>query len=410
MTRKWILVILTVTGLLLLQHPNLFADEEKKSLEELLIEKGVITKDDLKDVRQVKLSAWIDSINFSGDLRLRHEYFNFDNANTAPAPDYNRERFRLRFGTEITMGRFLVGIRLASGTGQQVSTNQTFTNLFSQKQIWIDRAYLRWNAADWISVTGGRMPLPFFWQITTDLVWDPDVNPEGFAQNLKLKLMGNAVIFLNAGQFVLNQSAADKNYPWILGEQVGTELVLGDATRLTLAIADYYSTNIQKSVLVTAPAIVQDGNSRGAACGLAAGVICSRFNVVNATLQFAAKVGPLPVTVMGDYIRNTEKTTSGKNFGFQAGVVLGKASVPNSWEVAYLYKYSETDSTLADLADSDFGNGGTNRKGHIAWIAYNFTKYLQAKAKFFSTKVVNEDLAPFKNSIDRLQVDLEVKF
>ena len=55
-----------------------------------------------------------------------------------------------------------------------------------------------------------------------------------------------------------------------------------------------------------------------------------------------------------------------------------------------MYKYSETDDTLADLADSDFGNGGTNRKGHIMWAAYNFTKYLQAKTKYFITEVVNE--------------------
>jgi len=78
--------------------------------------------------------------------------------------------------------------------------------------------------------------------------------------------------------------------------------------------------------------------------------------------------------------------------------------------VAYFYRYSETDDTLADLADSDFGNGGTNRKGHITWAAYNFTKYLTAKAKYFSTKVVNETLAPGKDNIDRLQLDMIVKF
>src|SRR2546425_11634470 len=139
MMRKWILGIIAVTGLLLLQHPNLFAEEEKKSLEELLIEKGVITKDDLKDVRQVKLAPWIDSISFFGDLRLRYEYFNYDNGNTAPPTnvaasnlDRQRERFRLRFGTEIVAGKFLVGFRLASGTGEQVSANQSFDNLFGQ--------------------------------------------------------------------------------------------------------------------------------------------------------------------------------------------------------------------------------------------------------------------------------------
>ncbi len=252
------------------------------------------------------------------------------------------------------------------------------------------------------------MPLPFFWITTSDIVWDDDVNPEGFAQNLKFKPADGTGLFFNAGQFVLDEDANDNNDQWMFGEQVGTDLALGDAAKLTLAVADYYSTNINKSTL--GAVTVQDGNSRGATCGLAAGVLCGRFNVVDVTMQLATKVGPLPLTVMGDWIRNTEKTPSGKNFGFQAGVVLGKASAPKTWEVAYLYKYSETDDTLADLADSDFGNGGTNRKGHITWAAYNFTKYLQAKAKFFSTKVVNEGLQPNKNNLDRLQVDLSIKF
>jgi len=425
MTRKWILRILPVMGLLLLQSSILFADEEKKSLEELLVEKGVITKDDLKSVRQVKLAPWIDSISFSGDLRLREEYFNFDNANKciAPAtgfiaippgsptgscgPDYNRERFRLRFGTDITIGKFLVGFRLASGTGQQVSANQTFTNLFSQKPIFIDRAFLRWNAADWISLTGGKMPLPFLWLPSTDIVWDDDVSPEGLAENLKLKPTDNLVVFINLGQFVLNQVSTDKNYPWMFGEQVGTDLALGEASKLTLAVADYYPTNIKKATLLGGTAVQQDGNSRVSAAN---STLTSQFNVVDVTAQLATKVGPLPIAVMGDWIRNTAKTTSGKNFGVQGGVILGKAAAANTWEVAYFYKYSETDDTLADLADSDFGNGGTNRKGHITWAAYNFTKYLTAKAKYFSTKVVNETLAPGKDNIDRLQLDMIVKF
>ena len=411
--KKLIPGILTVIGLLLLQSSILFADEEKKSLEELLVEKGVITKDDLKSVRQVKLAPWIDSISFSGDLRLREEYVNFDNANVciAPAtscgPDYNRERFRLRFGTEITIGKFLVGFRLASGTGQQVSANQTFTNLFSQKPIFIDRAYLRWNAADWISLTGGKMSLPFLWLPTTEIVWDDDIAPEGLAENLKLKPTDNLVIFINLGQFVLNQVNADKNYPWMFGEQVGTELALGDATKLTLAVADYYPTNIKKATLLGGTAVQQDGNSRVSAAN---STLTSQFNVVDVTAQLATKVGPLPIAVMADLIRNTAKTTSGKNAGIQGGVILGKAAAAKTWEVAYFYKYSETDDTLADLADSDFGNGGTNRKGHITWAAYNFTKYLTAKAKFFSTKVVNETLAPGKDSIDKLQLDMIIKF
>ena len=42
---------------------------------------------------------------------------------------------------------------------------------------------------------------------------------------------------------------------------------------------------------------------------------------------------------------------------------------PPHW-LAYI-STPDLDATVADVADSDFGDGGTNRVGHIAWFAYN---------------------------------------
>jgi hypothetical protein len=97
-----------------------------------------------------------------------------------------------------------------------------------------------------------------------------------------------------------------------------------------------------------------------------------------------------------------------KNSGYQAGLLLGKASDPQTWEAAYFYKQVGTDATLADVADSDFGNGGTDRKGHIMWAAYNPTKALQMKVKYFKTEREDDSATP--NDINRLQADLSVKF
>jgi hypothetical protein len=91
---------------------------------------------------------------------------------------------------------------------------------------------------------------------------------------------------------------------------------------------------------------------------------------------------------------------------YQAGVIFGKASDPQTWEVAYFYKLAETDATVADLADSDFGTGGLNRKGHIVWVAYNPTKFLQGKVKYFTTEVDTGT----QSDIDRVQFDLAIKF
>jgi len=70
----------------------------------------------------------------------------------------------------------------------------------------------------------------------------------------------------------------------------------------------------------------------------------------------------------------------------------------------------ETDSTVADLADSDFGDGGTNRKGHILWAAYNPVCWVQIKAEYFYTEVISSTMPPGEDDINRFQFDLVVKF
>ncbi len=392
-----------VLGLVFSSLSTVFA-EEKKTLKELLSEKGVISKDEAANVQEVKLPKWIDQITMSGDLRLREEAFMKD-----PKADRNRFRFRLRFGPEIKINDFTVGIRLASGTGEQVSTNQSFSNLFSQKALWIDRAYLKWQGSDskWLTLTGGRMPNPYFTVYSTDVVWDDDVNPEGFAENLNFKLGDNLGLFLNMGQFVLSEVSGDNNDQYLFGEQVGANMVLTNDVKTTLAIAYYDFTNTNKGSF--GQVAVQSGNTR------AAGVLVNDYNVLDVTAQVGMKAGTLPMSFMGDYVKNMASSrTPGvdlQDTGYQAGFILGKASDANTWELAYFYKVVETDATVADLSDSDFGDGGIDRRGHIIWGAYNLTKYLQFKTKYFITKKESQTGDPSTHDdINRLQVDLAMKF
>jgi hypothetical protein len=190
-------------------------------------------------------------------------------------------------------------------------------------------------------------------------------------------------------------------------------------------VAYYNTVNAQNGGF--SQGVCQDGNSRlpiPAAPAANPGTLCpgstttnqnllNDYNVLDITALVAVKLGSLPVSVMGDYITNTAdtKNASGadtEDSGYQAGIILGKASDSQSWELAYFYKLVGTDATLADVADSDFGNGGTDRKGHIMWAAYNPSKALQVKVKYFKTE--REDDLAAANDINRLQADLSVKF
>src|SRR3990172_6910547 len=400
--------LLMALSLIIVSFEPALAEGEKKPLKEILFDKGTLTTDEAASVQETKLSQWLERITLSGDLRMRQESFMKD-----PVADRHRQRFRLRIAADTKIEDFMVGIRLASGTGEQVSTNQSFDNLGGQKAIWIDRAFLSWQGSEtkWLKLTGGRMANPFFTVYSSDAVWDDDFNPEGFAENFNFKLNDNFALFLNTGQIVLDEDSGDNNDQWMFGEQVGINMSPAKDVKTTLAVAYYDFINTNKSTF--GQAVANAGNTR---TGAAPGTLVNDYNVLDVTAQVGMKAGRLPVSLMGDYVRNMADpiTTSGAesgDTGYQVGLILGKASDSHTWEVAYFYKVLETDATVADVADSDFGDGGTDRRGHIIWGAYNLTKYLQLKTKFFNTKRESEtDNPSTKDDIDRLQVDLVMKF
>jgi hypothetical protein len=102
--------------------------------------------------------------------------------------------------------------------------------------------------------------------------------------------------------------------------------------------------------------------------------------------------------------------------GYQIGGVLGKASAPGSWEVAYYYKRAAWDCTVADVSDSDFGEGGLDRKGNIAWIAYTPNGFVTFQAKIFNVRLLDKRYVMtgtkinVPDRINRIQLDVVVKF
>jgi hypothetical protein len=435
--------------------------EDAKPQKETGAETAVITNDDWAKVQT--MAKWFDRFTFSGDVRFRHETL-FNNYNDNGAFNYgvdqHRERFRLRVGVDVRLGDFMTGIRLASGVGQQVSTNQTETTLSSEKDFWIDRVYLSWQGSStrWLKITIGRMANPFYVPYSSDVMWDDDYNPEGYAENLRFSLGDHANLFLNAGQIVLNEQAkaglatdtsvippvilginGNTHAPWLFGEQVGVTVEPTPEWSATLATAFYGFVNVNDAPL---GGTVQQGNSRTGPGLVPQGTLVNNYRVLDVAAVLQTRAGSIPVTFMGDYIRNLANTTltglstgtATGNYGYQVGVIVGKAAEAHTWELAYFYKLLLTDATVADIVDSDFGNGGTSRRGHIMWAAYNPTKFIQLKVKYFSTTSIiptNLSTAPVPSgcfavtppflpsdypqqgscgAMNRLQADISMKF
>lgn len=351
---------------------------------------------------ELKLSEWLEKVSLSGDMRLRQE--NFDKRSPGQT-DRSRQRFRLRLAADITFPHSLEAkLRFATGGGEQFSTNQSFDNSASQKAIWVDRAYLRYAPCAFIKLYGGRMANPFWTVYTSDVVWDDDFNPEGFAQSLEYSLPWNIKVFVHALQMSVDEDAASNEDQWLYAEQAGLDLGLPLEFRVKMAGAFYQWTHVGAGSLGQVG--INEGNRR-----TALGVLSNEYGVAEFTGELTRKVAGLPASIQGTFIRNVRaKINPMEDVGYQVGARYGKASAAKSWELAYYYKWLETDATVADMADADFGDGGTNRRGHILWAAFNPAEWLQLKTKYFMTKVIDESLAPGSDDIRRLQADVSVKF
>jgi len=120
-------------------------------------------------------------------------------------------------------------IQFASGTGSQLSANQTESGQFGQKALWIDEAYLQWKATPNIKLVGGRMSNPFYQLYASDVMWDPDLKPEGYSEKVDVPVNDRLGCSLTRHSSqpptpsrAAGSATSDKNV-WIIGNQLGSQ-------------------------------------------------------------------------------------------------------------------------------------------------------------------------------------------
>lgn len=372
---------------------------------------------------KLKLSETIQSMKFGGDIRLRDD---MSKKRGTAQVNRGRLRFRLRFGSEIELPENLTAIiRLGSGTGEQVSTNQSYDNLSGQKQLWIDLMNLRWKPKlhddATTTLAAGRMANPLWRVYSSDIVWDDDFNPEGFGESGEW-VFGEAglSVFANGLQGVADEDSNSGKNQWFFSQQLGLEKTLPLESRLRVAGAYHkWSDENRSSFGQTA---VQDGNRR-----LTNGSLAAKFGVGEVTAQLSSWIGSVPLAFQGTVIRNLRQVNNHRiqgpvgRDGYQFGLIAGAAKKQGQWEAAYFKKYAQIDATVADVADSDFGDGGVNRVGHIAWVAYNPRDWMQLKVKGFVTDTLDRSFPTvagvtptaatnLDKAVNRLQLDMSIKF
>jgi len=222
-------------GLTLVLGSGFAWGQDSSALIDTLVRKKILTAQEAEDVRadlikencsadKLKISGPVTELALYGDLRLRYQNWNVDqqfdpkaeNGDPGHGAQGSRLNFRLRLNGDFKLGsNWFGGVQLT--TAQTTDTgSQTFDGGFKNYPIYIGRAFVGWkNDDNWLTIIGGKQPLPFY---ATDMMWDPNVNPSGALEQVKLHKLfssGTEETTIQSGKTVVSQVAPIAN-PWEL--------------------------------------------------------------------------------------------------------------------------------------------------------------------------------------------------
>jgi hypothetical protein len=345
---------------------------------------------------------------WKGDFRVRNE-----NIDQALAVERNRSRVRVRLGFDAEVNPTVrAGFQFATTeNGDARSSNQTLGDVNSRKALDLDLAYVEWAPNAVSKVTLGKMKQPL--AMTTSYFVDKDINPEGAALAFNHAPTG---AFVNAGLFDLVErgSAVDST---AVALQVGLRGKLNDETAYVVAVGQTNHRAVKNQAVVQSGAAGGFFGNTTKTTGCAAGVatcLANEFEVRNALAELSTVVADYPVTVFVDWAENAKAAKLNKALAY--GVTLGKASLPNSWEVGVVSQKVEKDALFGQWIDSDFAAGNTDGDGYALRGVYQVAKNWKLNATYMVNKTNNDVPVVIngKNVLDRdykrLQLDLNFAF
>lgn len=442
------------------------ADDD--ALLNLLVKKHIISEKDAGEVRtelnkkaaqevaaapssstKLKLSTSLTELEIYGDARVRYEVRSGETARPDPinpAGDTyqrNRARYRLRLGLKGTLlDDWFFGIRLETSTNPR-STNVTFGDdtatgpgpfAKNSDTISVGQAYFGYKGFKGLTLTAGKMPNPF---VTSSMVWDGDINPEGLAEQYKYTIKlgggttggtstatdkdGKAVVtqtsepapgptldlFANFGQFVYDDTNPEnpvgpspngvpKTDAYLLGWQIGARYNFNKNTYAQLAPTIYNYTgngDTFNAHFSGDPAFrVIDPVTGATTTVLQNQTGINSLLVLEVPAEIGFKVGNFPARVFGDFAYNfngddraaaaghPDKT--GQNLAYQIGAGIGSTKHKGDVSLMAFWQHAEQYSLDPNLVDSDIYDSRVNMEGAFVQLGYAITDAVTANLTY----------------------------
>jgi len=171
------------------------------------------------------VQAQTDPLNFAGDFRLRLERTTRQEVHNQNQPGVRdprtREVVRFRFGMNKKInGMFNFGARLATGSPDDPNTTDiTLGDFVNDLTISLDRVYLEFAYKN-LFLTGGKFGNPF---LTTEMVWDGDVNPQGVGASYTFAGLGKMTPKLTGVHYVIDEQTNLPDSYMLGGQMLGSK-------------------------------------------------------------------------------------------------------------------------------------------------------------------------------------------
>lgn len=288
------------------------------------------------------------ALRFGGDFRVRYEH-NTD----VPAAARGREVVRFRLGATYALQEDItVRGRVTTGDPDDPnSTDVTLSSFVNDLTFSLDLASVELNRPRF-GAFAGKFMNPF---LTTETVWDGDVNPQGAGGRLKFGKASGISTSLTGMYFIVDQRTDDSTSD-MGGGQIMVSSAAGKNWKVTGAAA-YYDYRIGNLASANA------GDTRGNRLATGGRVYLSDFNLIDA-LFIIDNTGfskRFPLRFVGEYVHNDG--ANDLNTGFSADLYAGKAGSAGDIRARYGYAQVETDAILAAFAH-DNTTIGTNSDTH----------------------------------------------
>lgn len=468
--------------------------QDAGALLDLLVKKKLITDQEAEEVRgeltrdaaqtaagKWKLSAPITEVELYGDMRVRYEQRQGTTPDVMPGtPGPNdtlkrsRERYRLRLGLRgVLMDDWFFGLRLETSTNPR-STNVTFGDDAgpfgkTSDSIGVGQAYLGYSGVRDIRLTAGKMPNPL---VTTLMVWDADINPEGLAEQWKhsynFSFGGGTTaaaesyskdgksaavataepwklkvdLFVNMGQFVYDDINPENplgartatggrlnpnSDSWLLAWQAGAKFNFPNNVYFQVAPVLYTYTGNGDSFNA-----FYVGGNRGVTNTISMAtnqVGTNSLLILETPVEFGFKIGELPFRIFGDFAVNFDAddraTAAGhpeagdQRYAYQIGLGIGQLKAKHDWQLQAFWQHTEQYSLDPNLVDSDFFDSRVNIEGVVVQGGYAISDAIIFNLSYGYGRRADKSLGtggigdiPI-NPLDKYQIfqaDLNVKF